>query len=119
MHFHLPKPLHGWREFTGEVGIIVIGLLIALAVQQGVDAIVRRARDAKGGLAPLAFGRLSPEEGGAVLATLTILDRDRGDVLIAGRDLIGTAATLGVRSKVSDAQVKSDFKSRYGICSQE
>jgi hypothetical protein len=30
MHFHLPKPLHGWREFTGEVGIIVIGVLIAL-----------------------------------------------------------------------------------------
>lgn len=25
MHFHLPKPLHGWREFAGEVGIIVVG----------------------------------------------------------------------------------------------
>jgi hypothetical protein len=24
-HFHVPKPLHGWREFIGEVGIIVIG----------------------------------------------------------------------------------------------
>ena len=32
MHFHLPKPLHGWREFAGEVAIIVIGVLIALAV---------------------------------------------------------------------------------------
>jgi hypothetical protein len=20
MHFHLPKPLHGWREFAGEAG---------------------------------------------------------------------------------------------------
>jgi len=30
MHFHLPKPLHGWREFAGEVGIIVIGVLIVL-----------------------------------------------------------------------------------------
>jgi len=30
MHFHLPKPLHGWREFAGEVGIIVFGVLIAL-----------------------------------------------------------------------------------------
>jgi len=30
MHFRLPKPLHGWREFAGEVGIIVIGVLIAL-----------------------------------------------------------------------------------------
>src|SRR3954452_15667887 len=30
MHVHLPKPLHGWRAFVGEVGIIVIGVLIAL-----------------------------------------------------------------------------------------
>lgn len=34
MHFHLPKPLHGWREFAGEVGIIVIGVLIALSAEQ-------------------------------------------------------------------------------------
>src|SRR5947209_1204804 len=37
MHFHLPKPLHGWREFTGEVGIIVIGVLIALGAEQVVE----------------------------------------------------------------------------------
>ena len=37
MHFHLPKPLHGWREFTGEVGIIVIGVLIALGAEQLVE----------------------------------------------------------------------------------
>ena len=29
MHLHLPKPLHGWRAFVGEVGIIVLGVLIA------------------------------------------------------------------------------------------
>ena len=34
MHFHLPKPLHGWRAFAGEVGIIVIGVLIALTAEQ-------------------------------------------------------------------------------------
>jgi hypothetical protein len=38
LHFHLPKPLHGWREFVGEVGIIVLGVLIALALEQLVDA---------------------------------------------------------------------------------
>ena len=37
MHFHLPKPLHGWREFMGEVGIIVIGILIALGGEQLVE----------------------------------------------------------------------------------
>jgi len=51
MHFHLPKPLHGWREFSGEVGIIVIGVLIALAAQQVVEAVqwrdsVSQTRDA-------------------------------------------------------------------------
>jgi hypothetical protein len=39
MHFRLPKPLHGWREFAGEVGIIVIGVLIALAAEQVVEDI--------------------------------------------------------------------------------
>ena len=37
MHVHLPKPLHGWRAFAGEVGIIVIGVLIALGAQQLVQ----------------------------------------------------------------------------------
>jgi hypothetical protein len=37
MHFHLPKPLHGWREFTGEVGLIVVGVLIALGGEQLVE----------------------------------------------------------------------------------
>ena len=31
MRFHLPKPLHGWRQLAGEIGIIVVGVLIALA----------------------------------------------------------------------------------------
>lgn len=38
MHFHLPKPLHSWREFVGEVGIIVIGVLIALSAEQLVES---------------------------------------------------------------------------------
>ena len=37
MHFHLPKPLHGWRELIGEVGIIVVGVLIALSAEQLVE----------------------------------------------------------------------------------
>ena len=39
MHFHLPKPLHGWREFAGEVGIIVIGVLIALGAEQVLETL--------------------------------------------------------------------------------
>ena len=37
MHFHLPKPLHGWRAFAGEVAIIVLGVLIALLAEQVVE----------------------------------------------------------------------------------
>ncbi len=38
MHIRVPKPLHGWREFLGEVGIIVLGVLIALAAEQSIEA---------------------------------------------------------------------------------
>ncbi len=37
MHFRLPKPLHGWRAFAGEVGIIVVGVGIALFFEQIVQ----------------------------------------------------------------------------------
>src|SRR5665213_1925068 len=37
MHVHLPKPLHGWRELLGEIGVIVIGVLIALGAEQTVE----------------------------------------------------------------------------------
>ena len=49
MHFHLPKPLHGWREFAGEVGIIVVGVLIALGAEQLVEDLHHRseAREAR------------------------------------------------------------------------
>ena len=37
MHVHPPKPLHGWRELFGEIGVIVIGVCIALAAEQTLD----------------------------------------------------------------------------------
>jgi hypothetical protein len=39
MRFHLPKPLHGWRAFVGEVGIIVLGVLIALGAEQAIEGV--------------------------------------------------------------------------------
>lgn len=38
MHIHKPKPLHGVREFLSEISVIVVGVLIALALEQGVEA---------------------------------------------------------------------------------
>jgi hypothetical protein len=37
MHIHSPKPLHGWRAFLGEIGVIVVGILIALALEQTLE----------------------------------------------------------------------------------
>jgi hypothetical protein len=36
---HKPKPVHGWREFINEIGVIVIGVLIALAGEQAVESL--------------------------------------------------------------------------------
>jgi hypothetical protein len=37
MDIHRPKPVHGWREFLKEVGIVVLGVLIALSAEQTVE----------------------------------------------------------------------------------
>ena len=39
MDIHKPKPFHGWREFLKEYGIIVLGVLTALALEQAVEAL--------------------------------------------------------------------------------
>src|SRR5271167_1629883 len=39
MDVHKPKPVHSWRELLSEIGIIVIGVLIALSAEQLVEAI--------------------------------------------------------------------------------
>ena len=38
MEIHRPKAFHGWRELAKEIGIIVIGVLIALGAEQTVEA---------------------------------------------------------------------------------
>lgn len=37
MHVHIPKPIHGWKAFGTEIITIVIGILIALALEQVVE----------------------------------------------------------------------------------
>lgn len=43
MNIRLPKPLHGWRAFSGEVGIIVLGVLLALGAGQLAEVWNKRA----------------------------------------------------------------------------
>ncbi len=42
MDIHKPKPIHNWREFLKEVGTIVLGILIALGLEQAVEALHER-----------------------------------------------------------------------------
>lgn len=51
MEIHRPKAAHSWREFFTEIGTIVIGILIALSLEQAVEALrehslAREAREA-------------------------------------------------------------------------
>ena len=51
MKIKLPTPRDGWRAFAGEVGVIVLGVLIALGAQEFVEELrwreeVRRTEDA-------------------------------------------------------------------------
>jgi hypothetical protein len=39
MAMRLPTPLHGWRVFAGEVGTIVLGVLLALGAQELVQGL--------------------------------------------------------------------------------
>jgi hypothetical protein len=39
MEVHKPKPVHSWRELLGEIGVIVIGVIIALTAEQVVETI--------------------------------------------------------------------------------
>lgn len=44
MHIHLPKPLHSWREFLGEIGIIFIGVLLAIGAEQTIETLHHRSQ---------------------------------------------------------------------------
>jgi hypothetical protein len=39
LEIHKPKAVHGWREFINEIGVIVIGVLIALGAEQIVESL--------------------------------------------------------------------------------
>jgi hypothetical protein len=39
LEIHKPKPVHNWRDFLKEIGVIVIGIVIALSGEQILEAI--------------------------------------------------------------------------------
>jgi hypothetical protein len=47
MDIHKPKPIHSWRELLTEIGVIVIGVAIALAGEQAVEKLRDHSRTAE------------------------------------------------------------------------
>ena len=47
MKLSMPKPLHGWRAFAGEVGVVVLGVLLALGAQQIAETLNERSEAAE------------------------------------------------------------------------
>lgn len=39
MKLRMPRPLNGWRAFAGEVGVVVLGVLLALGAQEIAESI--------------------------------------------------------------------------------
>ena len=37
MEIHKPKPVHSWREFLTELGTVVLGIIIAISLEQFVE----------------------------------------------------------------------------------
>ena len=48
------RPLNGWRDFAGEVGVIVLGVLIALGAQQLAESVNERREAADAHAAVIA-----------------------------------------------------------------
>jgi hypothetical protein len=137
MHFHLPKPLHGWREFAGEVGVIVLGVLIALSAEQLVERIRERsaaklARDSiraeiSANLTGLAMRKqnepcLSRRLDEVALALATAPPRGSGpiwvghpyyavlhDVQLRSSEQAGNATLLSPNEQARYAEMYSDF----------
>lgn len=85
---HMPKPVHGWRELAGEVGIIVVGVLIALGAEQVVETVHLRneTREALHGIrVELAQASAVFEERNAVQACLNRRLEELGAAVSAAR----------------------------------
>jgi hypothetical protein len=109
MHLHLPKPLHGWRELAFEITVVVVGILIALALDQAVGAYNDRQRTDEAVRAIDADIR----QGLATAQVMTDIQACQRQQLSAlsdavGRDDLPGAGRLLAQSALYDGQVTSN-----------
>ena len=113
MHVHLPKPMHGWRQFVGEVGIIVLGVLIALSAEQIVEGLHDRylSRQAEHNIrAELAYDSAFAIERVAIGDCMRASFRDLRQRMASGGDnWAGLQGTV-----LNGADAKSPKRALYG-----
>lgn len=127
------RPRNGWRAFAGEVGIIVLGVLLALGAQQAAEALDWRGKIAtaeKALAAELADSQAAAEER---IRIFGCVDRRLGELAqlvdAAARDrrlpalgLIGTPPArtwptdtwTGVQSSETTNHLSAEARSTYG-----
>ncbi len=83
---------------------------------QDIDDITRRERETEGALAPLAGPAFDQSEANRIRVALTNLDRDRSDILIAGRDILNDARPLGLTPGPHALKNVSRFRNFVSVC---
>ncbi|MBV9549055.1 MAG: hypothetical protein JO256_05210 [Alphaproteobacteria bacterium] len=93
MEFHKPKPIHSWRELLVEIGVVVIGVGIALGAEQTVEWLhwrdqVAQAREV------IATELASNMEGAALHVRTVVCTEHRLDELAAILDAAAKKGSL-------------------------
>ena len=70
MEIHKPRAVHSWRELLSEIGIIVIGVVIALTAEEVVQGFELRAK--VGHTEDLMRGELALDDGPQVLQRIAL-----------------------------------------------
>lgn len=105
MEIHKPKPVHSWRELLSEIGVVVIGVCIALGAEQAVEWLHWRSqvREARGVIATELASNL-----------VASADRLHSGVCIEHRldelaDILDTAAKKGSLPPVGDINLPRHY----------
>ena len=83
---------------------------------QDIDDIIRRERETEGALAPLAGPAFDQSEANRIRVALANLDRDRSDVLVAGRDILNDARPLGLVPGPHALKNVSSYRQFVSVC---
>jgi hypothetical protein len=88
MEIHKPKPAHSWRDFLSEIGVVVVGILIALSGEQLIEMLHwhHQVKDAETGLTHELASNI--EDSIALMRTMVCLERRLDEI----SSVIDTAA---------------------------